>query len=645
MLGHIKGTYGFVDDKGQIKRVSYTTSNSTEVVTTQESPTVVQRIPSRNRTTTKRPNYLSSSYSSTQVSPTTTANSVVQSIARRRPPSSLTTLKPNQSTNKYDKTVSNQPNHPTYTSAPPRVLLQGRPSLSSNTGQIIKSEGQLIRPEVVTIKPTESLFTNGLNSKRLEVDKPVHEEYEPEERSNILRRQLSPQNNNQNYAVRDQLQQSLGHDSSDIYTNSMSTVHPKPPLFTTTSRPGPVSISTTPFPLSVARPLVPYPENYQSRAPQDFDQQQRFYSQEITTSRPLQHHSTPIPIPIVQIPANKLEETGPFVAFRHPSQREAILVPLSQVQGKLIPIDQINAPNDDQRQYIYQEPTQNTRVIEIEQQKAVVRRLPPPSLRPIPVKVDGNGYIRELSHQVPAPSPYPVPLNSAAAPESVNAFALEPISKYVETDIDNDIDSIQPPVSTRDFQKLLQQLILRQSRLEKVSMLTRQPEVFAPPVRPSPLHHQQVPFLSHQDPNSPFAFVQQEARVQAQRNLQRNVDQGIHHKPRGRFQPQDFYIDQYDSQAYIPNRRVARLQPSSRTQQQLLGEEDKNEYLPPDVREMLLLRMLQLAINPTLPIDENDIEIVSAPVKKKPVRNVEILGEEVESTRKSSERMKRFISF
>lgn len=636
VLGHIKGTYGFVDENGEIKRVSYTTSNASETVTTQEAPTVVQRIPARNRTTTKRPHYFSSTFSSTQPSPTTT-NSFTQSLVRRRGSSSSTTTpKPSSTTLQYDSTTATKPNFITYTSAAPRILLQGRPSQASINGQLIKSEGQLVRPEIVTVKPTEAQV-NTLTLKRLEIEKPVHEVHESEHevRSNILRRQLSSQS--QNYDMRNQLQQSLGHDSSDIYTNSMSTSHPKPPLFTTTSRPVPIAISTTPFPLSVASPVVAYPDLYQRRSPQGYDpQQHQGYAEEVTTPGAYQHQTTPT-APVVQIPPNRIDD-GKFVALRLPSQRDTIFVPLSQIQGKLVQVDQESGPNDAQELYLYQTP-QQTRVIEIEQQKAIVRRLPSPSVEHGPVKIDNGNYMTTTPQQTPVQY---IPVSANGLPLQTEQLqpVFQPSSRYVEAPLENDIENIQSPVSTRDFQKLLHQLILRQSRLEKVSMLVRHPEIVTPQtIRPA--YRQQIPYFYQKTPDRSVAYLH-DPRVQIQRPIQEHIAHESYQKQQTRFDPQEFYIDQYDAQAFRPNRRVARLQPALRPQRQSFEEEeeDKKDYLPPDVREMLLLKMLQLAINPALPINENDIEIVKTPGKKKPQRNVEILGEELDVKRRS-ERVKR----
>lgn len=88
----------------------------------------------------------------------------------------------------------------------------------------------------------------------------------------------------------------------------------------------------------------------------------------------------------------------------------------------------------------------------------------------------------------------------------------------------------------------------------------------------------------------------------------------------------------------------------------LVEERKKEEYLPPEVREMLLLRMLQLAMNPALPLEEEEEEqeegeqvaTMPAPqfLRRPPVRNVEILGEEEEQEsirrRKPVSRTKRY---
>ncbi|KAJ8910330.1 hypothetical protein NQ315_005626 [Exocentrus adspersus] len=647
VLGQIKGTYGFVDEEGQIKRVSYSTSNSSEIITTPES-TVVQRIPNKTKTTSTRLPI------TTQSTPTT-ANSVVQSIARRRSTTSTTTSTTTQKPN-YSEVI-NVGSRPTirpstviYASTPPRILVQNRLPITSTVAtqtHTAKSEGQIIRPEIVPVKPTELPLFRRLTFKQFEDDKPVTEEPEPETRGNILRRQLS-QDNAREYKLNEHLyslQQSLGHDATDVYSASMTTGTPRP-LFTTTNRPRIVALpSPTTSASENPRPTIRYPVNYQRNVLEDLEKSTQDYTTETTTSQPVTVSSTQTPVSVVEIPPNRGEPQEPLVAIRHPFQRGTILVPLSQLQGRLIPVENIRDINEhpkqynDQRDQYFRETTNQPNLVEIEQQQAVVRRLPPPPLRPIPVQVDENGFIREMPRQVQPPYPIPV------------SVPVVPVSRQTNDDSDNDIDNIEPPVSTRDFQKLLQQLITRQSRLEKISALTRQADAYLQDQeqqqvqRYQPVYSQtQGPYYARRNPvqlNGPVQFLHQRPDEVSQR-IQPRQFFGVPQQRQIASRTQ-MYESQYDQQSYRPNRRVARLLPSRAQQRQ-----QEEEYLPPDVREMLLLRMLQLAINPTLPLDEDKFDLPAASTtqaRRVPVRNVEILGEEEdeeEEPRRRSERIKRY---
>jgi hypothetical protein len=629
VLGNIKGTYGYIDDSGQIKRVSYSTSNSSEVLTKSEpAASVVQRIPKTNRThTTKRP---SSIYSTTLSTPTSTT--ALQRIAKLRS-STTTTDRPNYSEvvnveSELSKTTPKPP-HIVYPTSTPRILLQGRPIIRSTPPthtQTQKSEGQLIRPEVVTARPTElPLFRRlALKHQILNEGKPIAEE--PEVRSNILRRQLS-QEKTSNFDPQQHvftLQQSLGNDATDVYSASVTTGTPRP-LFTTTNRPRAL-LSTTTSPTVVSRPTIRYPLNYQRNVLQDLESNTPEYAQETTTTQTTANEATPTPVPIVQIPANRAPQE-PLVAIRHPFQRGTILVPLSQLQGRVLPVDL----NEHQPQYVgpneqYIKETTPKPTPETEPRPIYVRRLPPPQFRPIPVQVDENGFIREVQRPSNGPVPsYPLPIPVTPAP------------KYIDNVGDNDIEDISPPVSTRDFQKLLQQLILRQSRLERISALTdprRNPEFYHSRYRPM-YRPTSIPYYFQRE-----AEAQQTGPVQflPENNLQPRQRQYVHLSPQHQAairqqQRQEQEIYNQNSQSFVPTRRVARLLQPSQDQQQ----ETKEEYLPPDVREMLLLRMLQLAINPALPVAEDEMVQDTTPVpqyKKVPVRNVEILGEEAEEEKR-----------
>ena len=631
VLGNVKGTYGYIDEAGQIKRVSYSTSNSSEVLAKPEPSSVVQRIPKSNRTqqhTTRRPGHV---YSTTLSTPTSTT--ALERIAKLRKNLSTTTTtdRPNYSEvvnveSEISKATSKSP-HIVYPSPTPRILLQGRPIIRSTPAtHTQKSEGQIIRPEIVTVRPTElPLFRRlALKHQILNEDKPVVDE--PEVRSNILRRQLSQEKASfdpQQHVFT--LQQALGNDVTDVYSASVTTGTPRP-LFTTTSRPRAL-LSTTTTPTVVSRPTVRYPVNYHRNDLQNLEANTPEYVQETTTTETSVNGVTPTSVPVVQIPANRATQE-PLVAIKHPFQPGTILVPLSQLQGRVVPLD----VNENQGQYVpqsdqYVKETTPKPTPEVEPQPVYVRRLPPPHFRPIPVQVDENGFIREFQRpQNVPPTPYPVPIPVPAGP------------RYISNDVENDVDDISPPVSTRDFQKLLQQLIIRQTRLERISALSdprRQPEYYQPryrPVyRPTPVPYY-VPRLPENQQTGPVQFIPDD-------NAQSKQRQFVHISPQQQAalrqqQRQEQELYNHNGQSFVPTRRVARLLQPGQNQRQ----EVREEYLPADVREMLLLRMLQLAINPALPLNEEEMVQETTPVpqyKKVPVRNVEILGEETEEEKRS----------
>lgn len=575
-MGNIKGTYGYIDDLGDIKRVAYSTSNSSEVIA-KPPESNVQRIPQKKGSTTRRPVY--SSTPRIKLRSTTS-----------------TTEKPNYSTvvsieNEMRKTTQK----PDLYQSTPKIILQGRPLVRSTPAtQLQKNEGQLIRPEVVTVRPTEIPLFRRLALKHhiLNDDKPVIEE--PEEKSNILRRQLSANFDPQQHVY--SVQQSSGNDSPDVYSASVTTGAPRP-LFTTSSRPRGLSSTT----VAPTRPTVRYPNNYQQTMLQDLEPNNGDYNARTTTTSATAD-ITPTPVPIVQIPPNRASASqDPLVAIKHPFQQGTILVPLSQLQGRIV--NNYN-PRENQdyisqmEQYIRE--TTPAPKEEPEPRPIYVRRLPPPQFRPIPVQVDENGFIRDVPRPLPnvPTTPYPLPVPVTSPP------------RYSE-----EINDISPPVSTRDFQKLLQQLIFRQSRLERINAMMRNPQYqYQPMYRPTPMPY----------------YIQ--GRGDAVQYIPEDRRQYFRQNPN---------VFSEDSQSYVPNRRVARL-----LQNQEGGQELGNpEYLPPDIREMLLLRMLQLAINPALPVNEDEMFQETTPVpqyKKSPkVRNVEILGEELEEEKRPS-RIKRY---
>lgn len=504
--GNIKGTYGFVDDDGEVKRVSYSTKNSSSesVTKTEPSTSVVQRIPRVNKLPTVFPTQSSSS-----------ATTVIQSIARKR-------ILP-----VTEATTTNQLNQTEEVSASNQEKTRISPTITSHQYSQ-KSNNQIVRPEFATTAPPPGrrlTQTNRLNEGEHTVIKPVTEQSEIH--GNLLRRQTFDV---QQHATN--LRQSHGADAPDVYSASLTTGMPRV-LFTT------------------VRPEVKYTPIY--------------HRNDVTTLSPSTQESTTTEAPqaqyTTQVPPNQVE---PLVAIRHP-YRGTVVVPLKELQNReqfeAIPYAR-NPPTDPRTVPVY------------------VRRPPLHVLRSMPVQIDENGYVRELR---PAPQiPY------------------EPPQQYEEDAINNEIESIKPPVSVQDFQKLLDLLIFRQRRLEQANRLGQYENVYQ---AAAPIPYT-IPRYQDMQQRGPVQFVPQEAETnrQDQRAQYRRV----------------YYTPQPVQQS---SRRVARLLKPERNVVE--------DYLPPDVREMLLLRMLQLAINPALPVDASDVESApSVQMGRQAIRNVEILGEE-----------------
>ncbi|XP_044757570.1 uncharacterized protein LOC123315782 [Coccinella septempunctata] len=596
VLGNIKGTYGYIDDSGKIKRVSYSSTNSTDIVHHVEGDSVVQRIPKLNRTfvssTTNRPYH------------STTASSI-QNLVKKKHGSSSTTA---SNIDEDSAVKSTTKTHLVYATTPrSRFLLK-----SAEDSQQGKHEGQLPRPEELD-RPTELPLFRRLSANHPATEiKPVTEE--PELKSNILRRQLPRENDFDPHQHVHTLQQSLGSDSPDVYSASMTTGTPRP-LFTTTYRP--IRLSTTAVP--IRRATVRYPKNLQSSA-QHKEETTPSKEEEESDEPSSVSETTPSSIPVVQIPANR-PQPETLVAIRHPYQRNTVLVPLSQLQRRLVPFASPRDINDNIQGYVPQleqyagEPTSNPSYNQEAPRSEYARRIPPP-LRPMPVQIDENGYVREYPQQS-------FQQKYVAVPVSVP-------QKYEQEVSSNTIENIQPPVSIRDFQIILQQLELRQKRLERIHELTdprrnvdyQQKRNF----EPNQFYHR----FAQNNPSNTIQFI---PNPDAQRRRQY---QSISTRQFAYQHPQNQYEDEQFAQSYVPTKRVARLLKNS-------GDEGSGEeYLPADVREMLLLKMLQLAINPALPNDNEESETTTSNYfKKDPSRNVEILGEEQEPSRRPS-RVKRF---
>ncbi|XP_018332719.1 uncharacterized protein LOC108742152 [Agrilus planipennis] len=551
VLGNIKGTYGFVDENGEIKRVTYSTKNESDTKYT--APTVVQRIPKTNRT------YVSLLRKQEKQQPVTTTPSVIQSIPRRR------FVFPTQSS-----TTSPKPT----TSSTKEVNVVYAHSISKD--QELKLERQLSKPAVEEIPSTETtLQKHTLETSLSEADstiKPVTEE--PEIHGNSLRRQLF-QDRRPEFDTR-QLTIQQSTDLSDIYTGSKTTGTPRPPLFTTTARSRSIPIlSTTARALNATPFVIKHAQTTSSTRNQFVIPE---YPQEQTTTESISSNEefrTQVPVQGLPTPPY-LQSHQRLAAIQHPSNGELILVPaghplLSQYTNNNNRPSGFISSNEERSdtQNHYQTQLRNGQNVQVFQPSPLIRAIP----------IDDNRITSEPNVIYGTL----IPVNHRAPPLRVT---------HTEHELQMQIDEIEPPVSVNDFQKILDQLTIRQRKLEMVNSLVS----------------------SHiQDPLTRSSMILIPQRVP--------------------FQPIP-----YRQREYNPNIPIRTDQAYSQSKRMVVDRDGSEEkFLPPLVREMLLLKMLKLAINPYLPLEadtEAQYSATSNPtiIKTGGQRNVEILGEEVDET-------------
>lgn len=254
VLGNIKGTYGYIDVNGDVKRVSYTANNNSNGVrSTTETPSVedVVHIPSRqNKTTgfigltTRRPQslaFLTSTASSATRSP------VIQSIPKRRIPllpssSERPTFHKYAAFNRqteHTTTAAPRKGEPTttvvyaqsVTSQKPHILIRPTPLPGARTEQIARPEKLEITDHVSKVQISSNRETSTSKPVVEDVDEPETERKQL--RGNFLRRQLADDHDETVEAQQQVIySQSAGDDSSHVYgsINGVSR-----PLFSTSA--------------------------------------------------------------------------------------------------------------------------------------------------------------------------------------------------------------------------------------------------------------------------------------------------------------------------------------------------------------------------------------------------------------------------
>lgn len=573
VLGNVKGTFGYIDQDGEIKRVTYTSSSDSTPVpvttTTPSTPTMIVRVNKTVSSTTRRP-------LPTVVYPTrgsyTTRGTVIQAIPRRRVHASSTRapfVETTTDTQKLEETTTN-------------IL-----SLYKTKLDDMKTRTQILKPMSATVK--DDLITRQTTTKIPATVKPVYErvteknqENDPN-KANTIRRELSGTSPNPRMVS---LQQSVGDDSTDVYGSHLSMGTVRPLFTTTTPRPRLVPIHS----LVAARQKIH--QQYQ-----DAPIQEQETTIEASTGRVFDqdHVFTTNAVPVVHIQPQRHHDDQEYEhqqpIYRRPPAavhfrtREYLRdnpgapVPI----GNTRPFIQYEFQNKQvlEPQYVKetpQHPQRSQPTAEVTQQPYEVR----PVTRIIPIPVDDRGVPLQ-GYQGRFVNPYQRPA------------LFQPRYDPVE-----EMTSIAAPVSTRDLRRLLHILILRQNKLQV-------------------LMDQMMPGPSLYRPENDYRYQQ---RYQDDDRYDYRYDQY-----RQEYQNQG-YENQYESQRYVPRRRLY-PRPYDTTGSSSNHIEEMPEFLPPEIREALLLKMLILAISPDfMPTVAPPTELTTATPPRKQVRNIQILGEE-----------------
>ncbi|KAM3963675.1 uncharacterized protein ACR2FA_002198 [Aphomia sociella] len=594
VLGNVKGTFGYIDQDGEIKRVTYSSSSDSTSVpvtrssTTPTTPTMIVRMNKTVSSTTKRP-------LATVVYPTrssfTTRGTVIQPIPRRR----LIPSSTRATTNVVETTTEKQKSEETTSN-----ILNLYKSKSDDS---VKSRTQILNPMPTTV--SDDLITKQTTTKLPSTVKPVYEHITEKghehDVSKGIRRELTGTSPNPHMIS---LQQSAGDDSTDVYGSHLSLGTVRPLFTTTTPRPRLVPIHS----LVAARQKIH--QQYQEAQSQDQEttveaSTGRVFNQDVVTSNP---------VPVIHIPTesedDRLYHQQPIYrrpqAAVHFRTREY----LKDNPGAAVPIGNqrpflhYELPNKVlEPQYVRE--TSPAPLTKTTTEPATVA---PYEVRPvtriIPIAVDERG-VPIQGYQARYVNPYRV---TQPQPQMLIQPRYEPL---------DEMSSILAPVSTRDLKRLLQILILRQNRLQALMDQIVSP---GPPYQPIQLFRQEQPQYYNRIDNA--RQYQDEERYDYRYDQQQYRQQEMYQN-----QAPNYDNSQYESQRYIPRRRIYR--PYDTVSASSNRIEETPEFLPPDVRESLLLKMLMLAISPDfMPTPAPPTELTTAAPPRKQVRNVQILGED-----------------
>lgn len=680
MLGNIKGTFGFVDATGEVKRVTYSSANgtgfkSTTVSPLQEQISVVQNMPRYNRTaTTKKPNVLF-----TGSTESATKSTVVQPIPRTR---KLTTA---SSISSSTESSTENPPRPSFL----RPKGKHRFIINGQQRPIVLEEEE-IEEDTPTTKSSSSdkspalrkvIFTKRPLEHNL---RPITEEFEDKEEEpkittgNALRRQLPEETTKATPVVEED------NDHADVYGGALSTNRP---LFTTTT---PARIVPRVADLRQERQQKHVYIN-RDTGPAKFESSSRAYEQQETknhaqedrntaqqviirtTTRPpadgrdyvrqtvepgylrqqpesYLREITPGGI-IVPAPGNNLEEEPGYRPI--PLSRLLLRPDLARLQPLYTGANQANVhyltdsppAAQEHEEAAPRTPVPVTPVTQgySPRQRAAYQRLQyPEGIDPRgidprvvdPRVLDPRRPILRQGLQ-PLPQDEREYQNIASDyPYRANQLALPPEPP----------NPIAPPLSRRDFQILLRRLLISQYGIQALNYPkayledalydqqpypTYQPAYQAPIPRPEAAYPGEPVGPGPVGPG-PVAPLPYSERVPLRRaSMYSRAINPLYQANQYEEYPDDKYQKRvYRQKFYTPE-----------------VTDDGEEILPPQIREALLLRMLQLAISAERPLAMTNSMVMAAPTqpttryRKGPVRSVQILGEDADEEKETRKKM------
>lgn len=344
VLGNVKGTYGYVDSNGDIKRVSYTANNTTnglKSTTAQSIAEEVVHIPRQNRTTyasttTRRPASLAYLMSSTS-SPLKANSNVIQAIPKRRILLASASNQQAANKNQFTSTTRKAADFTAASSTQAAQTKQSEPTTTVVYATSIRStkkpsstprpaiEPHSTKPDKIEISDRFSKVTVNKDSSTKPSIESNTEEKDTNKFGNALRRQL-PEQSEVVYS------QSSDEDSAHLYSGVTGTQRP---IFTTTSSP------RVPALVLAARNRASLLKNaalHSSTTTQQTTERERERIYSKPPRRKLEHRNedddqpttqpssenaylTQSPVPVVQIPANRDNSNDAVEqrTYRHPN--------------------------------------------------------------------------------------------------------------------------------------------------------------------------------------------------------------------------------------------------------------------------------------------------------------------------------------